>query len=347
MIMMSSAENELLVLAKETLLSLGYTYYVETSDYGKSRTVRWEKPKLNHDLYTDADKDRPSVICDSNGQVVLDLCKRCNRGESELTDHPECTPRGEVLGGPDGVSWPDDLKTFDERAAYQRGVADARALAKETPIDMVLYCPACGTQHIDKDNCDEIRIMAAELGIDREGDRAYSDWLEENEWTNPPHRSHLCHNPKCKTIWRPADVPTNGVATIGTKGKADSWHGLTDAMPTRAVDFKVSLPEGDTRKATVMWSLTTGNKVELGIKVEGISPEVIKALDRMTPTQPWSRGHSINYPLRAAAIINAAIGHGPMTPREQFDMTVEQALQGEHGVVAKELAAALSGGVVK
>jgi hypothetical protein len=39
-------------------------------------------------------------------------------------------------------------------------------------------------------------------------------------WDNPPHRSHLCHG--CGHVWRPADVPTNGVATITTKGKADS-----------------------------------------------------------------------------------------------------------------------------
>lgn len=39
-----------------------------------------------HALYTDADKDRPDVICDSNGQVTLDLCKRCGKGESELFD---------------------------------------------------------------------------------------------------------------------------------------------------------------------------------------------------------------------------------------------------------------------
>lgn len=37
-----------------------------------------------HDLYTDADKDRPDVICDSNGQVVLGLCKRCGKAEAEL-----------------------------------------------------------------------------------------------------------------------------------------------------------------------------------------------------------------------------------------------------------------------
>jgi hypothetical protein len=41
----------------------------------------------SHDLYTDADKDRPSAICDRNGQVVLGLCKRCGRGEIELETH--------------------------------------------------------------------------------------------------------------------------------------------------------------------------------------------------------------------------------------------------------------------
>lgn len=43
-----------------------------------------------HDLYTDADKDRPDVICDSNGSVTLGLCKRCGKGEAEL-DGP-CVP---------------------------------------------------------------------------------------------------------------------------------------------------------------------------------------------------------------------------------------------------------------
>lgn len=63
----------------------------------------------------------------------------------------------------------------------------------QTPIDIVLHCPACGLQHID----------APTPG-----------------WTNEPHRSHLCHG--CGHIWRPADVPTNGVPAVKTKGKADS-----------------------------------------------------------------------------------------------------------------------------
>lgn len=64
------------------------------------------------------------------------------------------------------------------------------------PIPMILHCPACGLQHID------------------EPDERTPDW------SNPPHRSHLCHG--CGHIWRPADVPTTGVAAIQTKGKADS-----------------------------------------------------------------------------------------------------------------------------
>lgn len=73
------------------------------------------------------------------------------------------------------------------------------------PIDMILYCPNCGEQHVD----------APEQSVDIDG---YSPRLD---WGNPPHRSHLCHF--CNCVWRPADVPTNGVASIKTEGKADTW----------------------------------------------------------------------------------------------------------------------------
>lgn len=80
------------------------------------------------------------------------------------------------------------------------------------PIPMVLYCPKCGVQHID----------AASEG-----------------WDNPPHRSHLCH--ACGCVWRPADVPTTGVAAISTTGQADTWgwdgaslNGATSAWSYRA-----------------------------------------------------------------------------------------------------------------
>lgn len=75
------------------------------------------------------------------------------------------------------------------------------------PIDMLLFCPKCGVQHVD----------APEKAS--EGHPV----LYADAWTNSPHRSHLCH--ACGTIWRPADVPTNGVAAIQTSGKADTWSG--------------------------------------------------------------------------------------------------------------------------
>ena len=84
-------------------------------------------------------------------------------------------------------------------SAYDRAraaLASLPAAAVPTqPIDMVLSCPKCGAQHVD----------APEF---RDG------------WFNPPHRSHLCHD--CGHVWRPADVPTNGVDAVKTKGKADS-----------------------------------------------------------------------------------------------------------------------------
>ena len=80
-----------------------------------------------------------------------------------------------------------------------------------TPIDMVLHCPKCGLQHID--------------GPDE----------RTPNWKNEPHRSHLCHG--CGHIWRPADVPTNGVAAVKTRGQHDSEFPATppdvarDAVP--------------------------------------------------------------------------------------------------------------------
>jgi hypothetical protein len=62
------------------------------------------------------------------------------------------------------------------------------------PIDMLLFCPCCNLQHVDAPD-------------------------ESKKWTNPPHRSHECQH--CGYTWRPADVPTNGVHAIKTKGKRD------------------------------------------------------------------------------------------------------------------------------
>ena len=64
----------------------------------------------------------------------------------------------------------------------------------DSPIDMLLFCPICGEQHVDAPQ-------------------------PEKNWDNPPHRSHECQF--CGHVWRPADVPTNGVIKIQTKGERD------------------------------------------------------------------------------------------------------------------------------
>jgi hypothetical protein len=75
----------------------------------------------------------------------------------------------------------------------------------QQPIPMVLHCPKCTTQHVDAPDPDK-------------------------GWTNPPHKSHLCH--KCGFIWRPADVPTVGVEKIKTRGKVDSDQRTVDVVLT-------------------------------------------------------------------------------------------------------------------
>ncbi len=83
-------------------------------------------------------------------------------------------------------------------------------MLRDEPVKMVLYCPKCGTQHIDApEPFDHADDYISESGTLRE------------RWDNPPHRSHLCA--KCGCTWRPADVATVGVESIETQGKADTW----------------------------------------------------------------------------------------------------------------------------
>jgi hypothetical protein len=91
------------------------------------------------------------------------------------------------------------------------------------PIDMILHCPSCGKQHID--------------APDAHKRPAFGPGMDVWPWTNPPHRSHLCHG--CGHIWRPADVPTNGVAAIQTQGKADSHPHSGQAAQEQAVSGSI------------------------------------------------------------------------------------------------------------
>ena len=92
-----------------------------------------------------------------------------------------------------------------------------RAIAADTidallnePLPLVLYCQACGKQHVDAPE-------------------------PETGWTNPPHKSHKCAG--CGWVWRPADFPTVGVARIHTSGEDDSLPGaeLPYQVPAEAL----------------------------------------------------------------------------------------------------------------
>jgi hypothetical protein len=105
------------------------------------------------------------------------------------------------------------------------------------PIDMILFCPRCGLQHVDAPESDadfEKRHAAWKQDIT-------SDSPPPTRWTNPPHRSHLCHG--CKYVWRPADIETNGAAEIQTKGSIDSppIRGAMDQQRKPANNLTVKL----------------------------------------------------------------------------------------------------------
>lgn len=88
-----------------------------------------------------------------------------------------------------------------------------------TPLPMVLHCPVCRTQHIDKP--DGTNPTCSTTFVEGEGISP-----ERPVWTNPPHRSHLCE--ACGCIWRPSDIATTGVAAITTKGAADNFGTVFD-----------------------------------------------------------------------------------------------------------------------
>lgn len=113
------------------------------------------------------------------------------------------------------------VRMFKPDAYIKRGIDNPDQIPV---IDMVLHCPACGTQHIDKaDEFKRTPYTCTCAGPD-ECENCYYARIEWEEWktaawTNPPHRSHLCAT--CGHIWRPADVYTNGVEAAKTKGADD------------------------------------------------------------------------------------------------------------------------------
>jgi len=117
------------------------------------------------------------------------------------------------------------VHTLEQRLTMLQGMCRQQheaAAADPGPIDMVLFCPKCHLQHIDRPE----PIKWAPIGMPDVTAVGASIIGETNpdRWTNPPHKSHLCvpADGGCGHVWRPADVPTNGVLATKTHGKHDS-----------------------------------------------------------------------------------------------------------------------------
>lgn len=123
---------------------------------------------------------------------------------------------------------------------------EAAIAALAVPVAMVLFCPCCGTQHVD---------------------------TPTETWDNPPHRSHLCES--CGHIWRPADIPTVGVVAIRTRGKLDSplkeppIYGVLREDILNARQLPVPMPAGVTLQQALIDSTIRamgGVRAPFGIK---------------------------------------------------------------------------------
>lgn len=100
------------------------------------------------------------------------------------------------------------------------------------PVPMILWCPACGSQHVDKEEEHKPDCMSLKIGPEPDATHCNCD-----RWTNPPHRSHLCA--ACGHVWRPSDVRTVGVAEIASQGSRDTpepVRGRIGHLPTAQPD---------------------------------------------------------------------------------------------------------------
>lgn len=56
------------------------------------RKMTAKEAYTTHKLYVTGDRDAPDCIKDSKGEVDLDLCRWCNRGEVELYEPCDMVP---------------------------------------------------------------------------------------------------------------------------------------------------------------------------------------------------------------------------------------------------------------
>lgn len=94
------------------------------------------------------------------------------------------------------------------------------------PVPMLLFCPNCGKQHIDRPTGEHAPGCNISCGMPAQG-------CSCTKWDNPPHASHECQG--CKYVWRPADCATTGVESLTTRGDKDQNYGWTVSLRYRGV----------------------------------------------------------------------------------------------------------------
>jgi predicted RNA-binding Zn-ribbon protein involved in translation (DUF1610 family) len=108
----------------------------------------------------------------------------------------------------------DDMKA---KLAKRGDASEVVELAK-LPISMILHCPECHTQHIDRVEPpryhgreitrEEWALLKKGQGVNFVPDQS----CLHDPWDNPPHKTHLCQ--KCGFLFKPANVETTGVASL-------------------------------------------------------------------------------------------------------------------------------------
>lgn len=140
-------------------------------------------------------------------------------------------------------------------------------MASPRPINMVLHCPHCGNQHIDRQD------ETVEVGTDPMPPLR----VTAEPWTNPPHRTHLCHF--CGFKWRPADVPTNGVKAVKTKGQDDTPLGTSLGFAVDAMRYQAWRDAMISQDPTFVVKIADALPADVGTGRAATADEWDRALD--------------------------------------------------------------------
>ena len=131
--------------------------------------------------------------------------------------------------------------------------------ASITPTPMILQCPQCAQQHIDKPDPTKCKTCGGPFKKNGGWATQGSDWCCPNPepWTNPPHKTHRCAY--CNHTWQPFDFPTYGV----TKDELAAFiGGMSDGDWDAALSMAHVMVNTPEAKTAAIVGLLTHDKFE-------------------------------------------------------------------------------------